>query len=191
MAQALEKVQRFVPWYESTVRDPVTRILQVTHRTVLLPCDTLLARDASSEVRLQVLESYRLEASKRIYTLMLRPNLRFHDGSPVRAADVVAALRRWAMRDNAGVWLSRFGMRAAVADDRTLTLETLLPTSVLELALSAPADPPFIMRERDAINPPEAAAEIVGSGLVPKPVATGVSVAETHSYSLSTQTQTR
>ena len=104
---------------------------------------------------------------------------------------MVAALRRWTMRDNAGVWLSRFGMRLAVVDDRTLSLATPSPTPVVELALSAPADPPFIMRERDAVNPPEkAVAEIVGSDPVPKLVATGVSVAGTHSYSLRTQTQT-
>jgi len=60
---------------------------------------------------------------------------------------------------------------------------------VVELVLSAPADPPFIMRERDAMNPPEAAAaEILGSGPVPKPVGTGVSVTGTHGYSLSTKT---
>lgn len=165
MAQAPEKVLRFVPQYESTVLDPVTSILQVTHQAALLPYDTLLARDAASEIRPQMLESYRLDATKRIYTLVLRPNLRFHDGSPVRAADVVASLRRWAMRDNAGVWLARFGMQLAVVDDRTLTLQTPSPTPMVELALSAPADPPFIMRERDAMNPPEkAAAEIVGSG---------------------------
>jgi len=99
---------RFVPQYESTVLDPVTSILQVTHQAALLPYDTLMARDAANEVQPQMLESYRLDPSQRIYTMVLRPNLRFHDGSLVRAIDVVASLRRWALRDNAGVWLSRF-----------------------------------------------------------------------------------
>jgi peptide/nickel transport system substrate-binding protein len=165
IAQTPQKVLRFVPQYESTVLDPVTSILQVTHQAALLPYDTLLARDAAGEVRPQMLESLRLDSSNRIYTLVLRPNLRFHDGSPVRAADVVASIRRWAARDNAGVWLSRFGMQLAVVDDRMLTIETPSPTPIVQLALSAPADPPFIMRERDAMNPPEkAVADIVGSG---------------------------
>jgi peptide/nickel transport system substrate-binding protein len=69
------------------------------------------------------------------------------------------------MRDNAGVWLSRFGMQLAVVDNRTFSIETPSPTPMVLLALSAPSDPPFIMRERDATNPPEkAVAEIVGSG---------------------------
>ena len=39
------------------------------------------------------------------------------------------------------------------------------PQPLVLLALSAPSDPPFIMRERDAMNPAEkAVTEIVGSG---------------------------
>ena len=164
-AQTPPKVLRFVPQYESTVLDPVTSILQVTHQAALLPYDTLLARDAAGEVRPQMLESFRLDPSNRIYTMVLRPNLHFHDGSPVRAADVVASIRRWSARDNAGVWLSKFGMQLAVIDDRSFTIETPSPTPIVLLALSAPADPPFVMRERDAMSPPEkAVAQIVGSG---------------------------
>jgi len=165
IAQTPQKVLRFVPQYESTVLDPVTSILQVTHQAALLPYDTLMARDAANEVRPQMLESYRLDPSQRTYTMVLRPNLRFHDGSPVRAIDVVASLRRWALRDNAGVWLSHFGMQIAVVDEHTFTIETPSPTPMVLLALSAPSDPPFIMRERDAMNPAEkAVTEIVGSG---------------------------
>jgi hypothetical protein len=46
IAQAPQKVLRFVPQYESTVLDPVSGILQVTHQTALLPYGTLMARDA-------------------------------------------------------------------------------------------------------------------------------------------------
>ena len=165
IAQAPQRVLRFVPQYESTVLDPVTSILQVTHQAALLPYDTLMARNAANEIKPEMVETYRLDPSQRIYTFVLRPDLRFHDGSPVRASDVVASLRRWAVRDNAGVWLSRFGMQLALVDNRTFTIETPSPTPMVLLALSAPSDPPFIMRERDAMNPPEkAVAEIVGSG---------------------------
>ena len=44
IAQTPQKVLRFVPQYESTVLDPVTSILQVTHQAALLPYDTLMAR---------------------------------------------------------------------------------------------------------------------------------------------------
>ena len=53
IAETPQKVLRFVPQYESTVLDPVTSILQVTHQAALLPYDTLMARDAANEVRLQ------------------------------------------------------------------------------------------------------------------------------------------
>src|SRR3954454_19576214 len=57
-AQPARKVLRFVPQYESTVLDPVTSILQVTHQTALLPYDTLLARDAAGEVPAQKLRRH-------------------------------------------------------------------------------------------------------------------------------------
>ena len=55
IAETPQKVLRFVPQYESTVLDPVTSILQVTHQAALLPYDTLMARDAANEVRPQML----------------------------------------------------------------------------------------------------------------------------------------
>jgi hypothetical protein len=60
IAQAPQKVLRFVPLYESTVLDPVTSILQVTHQTALLPYDTLMARDAVNEIKPQMVESFRV-----------------------------------------------------------------------------------------------------------------------------------
>ena len=39
---------------------------------------------------------------KLSYTFELRDGLKFSDGSPVTAADCVASLRRWAVRDGAG-----------------------------------------------------------------------------------------
>jgi peptide/nickel transport system substrate-binding protein len=36
------------------------------------------------------------------WTVTLRPGLRFHDNEPVRAADCVASIRRWAKRDVLG-----------------------------------------------------------------------------------------
>jgi peptide/nickel transport system substrate-binding protein len=56
-------------------------------------------------------------------------------------------------------------MQLAVIDEHTFTIATPAPTPIVLLALSAPVDPPFIMREREASNPAEkAVAEIVGSG---------------------------
>jgi hypothetical protein len=40
----------FVPQLESTVLDPVTSILQITHQIAFLPHDTLVGRDASGKI---------------------------------------------------------------------------------------------------------------------------------------------
>ena len=49
-ALAQPKVLRFVPQLESTVLDPVTSILQITHQIAFLPHDTLVGRDASGKI---------------------------------------------------------------------------------------------------------------------------------------------
>ncbi len=164
-ALAQPKVLRFVPQYESTVLDPVTSILQVTHQAAFLPYDTLLARDATGAIQPQMLESYTIDPNRRLYTFVLRPGLRFHDGTPVRAADAAASVKRWTTRDNTGIWLARLGMKYTVVDDRTFTIETPQPTPLVMEGIAQPFDPPFIMREREAMNPPEkAVSDIIGSG---------------------------
>ena len=159
------KVLRFVPQLESTVLDPVTSILQITHQTAFLPYDTLVGRDASGKIQPQMLESFAIDANRRLYTFVLRPSLRFHDGSPVRAADAAASVKRWTGRDNTGIWLARLGMKYTVIDERTFSIETPKPTPLVMEGLGQPFDPPFIMREKEAMNPPEkAVSEIIGSG---------------------------
>jgi peptide/nickel transport system substrate-binding protein len=47
-------------------------------------------------------EGHVVEDSGLSWIITLRPNLRFHDGEPVRAADAVASIRRWGARDAFG-----------------------------------------------------------------------------------------
>jgi peptide/nickel transport system substrate-binding protein len=37
-----------------------------------------------------------------VWTFRLRPGLKFHDGEPVLAKDVVASINRWSARDGMG-----------------------------------------------------------------------------------------
>ncbi|WP_239509877.1 ABC transporter substrate-binding protein, partial [Klebsiella oxytoca] len=64
--------------------------------------DTLYGRDAEGRLQPQMVEGHVVEQDGLRWTLRLREGLRFHDGSPVLARDVVASLQRWAKRDNVG-----------------------------------------------------------------------------------------
>ncbi len=164
-AQTPAKVLRFVPEYEAAVLDPVTSVLQVTHQTSFLVYDTLVGRDASGKIQPQMADSFSTDPSGRVTTFVLRPNQKFQDGSSVRSADVVASVRRWAMRDNAGIWLAKFGMKYSIIDDRTFTIETPSPTPMVMEALAQPLLPVFVMREIDANTPAEKPLDhFIGSG---------------------------
>jgi peptide/nickel transport system substrate-binding protein len=47
-------------------------------------------------------EGYTLSSDKRIYTITLRDGQKFHDQTPVRSADCIASIKRWAARDAIG-----------------------------------------------------------------------------------------
>ncbi len=56
--------------------------------------DGLVALDASLNVVPALAQSWRVSRDGRLYTFHLRPDVRFHDGSPLTAQDVVFTLRR-------------------------------------------------------------------------------------------------
>jgi ABC-type transport system substrate-binding protein len=49
-----------------------------------------------------MIEAEEVSADGLTWTFRLRPGLKFHDGEPVLAKDVVASLNRWAARDQLG-----------------------------------------------------------------------------------------
>jgi peptide/nickel transport system substrate-binding protein len=108
----------------------------------------------------------RVSADGRTVTIRLREGLRFHDGEPVRAADCVASLRRWAARHGLGQTLMAVTEAMPVIDDRTFAFRLQRPFPLLLEAIGTPSSPvPFIMPERIAQTPPtQPIRETVGSG---------------------------
>jgi peptide/nickel transport system substrate-binding protein len=92
----------------------------------------------------------------------LRDGLKFHDGQPVRVADVVASLKRWGQRNDA------YGqplLAAAAAIDKEFRIELKTPFPVVEALATLTSPTPFILPERlaqtDAVTQIK---EAVGSG---------------------------
>lgn len=57
--------------------------------------EQLFAFDKDYEARPMVADKYEVSSDKKTYSIELRSGLKFHDGAPVTAEDVVASIKRW------------------------------------------------------------------------------------------------
>ena len=83
------------------------------------------------------------------YSFTLRDGLRFHDGQPVRAADVIASLKRWGQRNDAYGQPLLAAVAAMVAvDEKSFRIDLKTPFPVLEALATLTTPTPFILPER-------------------------------------------
>lgn len=147
------------------ILDPVITTAHITRNHGYMIYDTLLGLDENSKPQPQMAE-WKVSSDNLVYTFTLRDGLKWHDGAPVRAADVVASLKRWAERDGSGQMLMQFTSSLVAADDKTVVLTLKEPFAFVPELLAKPsAIPAFIMPERVAKTPStEAIADHTGSG---------------------------
>jgi ABC-type transport system substrate-binding protein len=126
--------------------------------TKTLVYETLVRRDARGALAPDLAAEWRLEQEGRIVVLRLRPGARFHDGTPVTAADVAVHMRRWVgLPEHA--WLRAsdhiVGIEAVSEDELRIELDeprALLP----ELCAINPGGvcaPGMLDREGDFVAP--------------------------------------
>src|SRR5215471_18517288 len=70
--------------------DPIVNTADITSRFALMVFDTLFSLDQELAPQPQMVGKYEISADRLTYTFVLRDGLKFHDGSPVTAEDVVA-----------------------------------------------------------------------------------------------------
>jgi len=92
---------RFVPHADLSILDPYFTGTYITRNYGYMVFDTLFATDAQLRPQPQMVDRWEVSDDKLTYTFRLRAGLKFHDGPPVRAADVVASLKRWGQRNDA------------------------------------------------------------------------------------------
>ena len=160
------RVLKFVPQSDLAVADPIVTTAYVSRNHGYLVWDTLYGIDEDYKPQPQMVEGHTVEDEGRRWTLKLREGLKFHDGAPVRAADAVASIRRWAARDALGQALMAQTDALEAADDRTIVFRLKKPFPLLPDALGKPSTPVcFIMPERIAkSDPARPITELVGSG---------------------------
>jgi peptide/nickel transport system substrate-binding protein len=161
-----KKTIRSVPIGDLKVLDPIWSTAYITRNHAYLVWDTLFALDAHNQPRPQMVDSYDVSNDKTNYTFTLRRGLLWHDGTPVRAADCVASIRRWAAKDGMGRALMAVSSELKAADDKTFRLTLQRPVGfVLDALGKIDSNVPFMMPERLAQTDPNTQiTEAIGSG---------------------------
>jgi peptide/nickel transport system substrate-binding protein len=147
------------------ILDPVWTTAFITNRHAYLIYDTLYALNSRFEPQPQMAEGHEVLEDGLLYRIRLREGLRFHDGAPVRTADVIASMRRWMARDPMGQRLGSVTASIDAVDDRTFEIRLKERWGLVIETLAKAATPCFIMPERIAQTPPTTqVTETVGSG---------------------------
>jgi peptide/nickel transport system substrate-binding protein len=163
---AAARTLKFVPQANLANFDPIWGTQYVVRNAAALVWDTLYGVDERLVPQRQMVESEETSADGLTWTFRLRPGLKFHDGEPVLAKDVVASLVRWSARDPMGLMLRAIQNELVAVDDRTFRWVLRRPYPKMLLALGKNNAPcTFIMPERIARTDPfTQITEFVGSG---------------------------
>lgn len=163
---AAARTLRFIPQADVGTLDPIFTTAYVTRNHGLMVWDTLYGVDRNFRPHPQMVEGHVTEQDGKLWTLTLRPGLKWHDGTPVLARDCVASIKRWQRRDPMGQELASRTDELSAPDDRTIRFRLNKPFPLLPDALGKLGSPcPFMMPERIANTDAfQQITEFVGSG---------------------------
>ena len=159
------RVLRMVPQSNLGSIDPIYTTANVTRNHGFMVYDTLYGMSANLEPSPQMAEGHVVDYGGRRVVIFLREGLRFHDGEPVRAQDVVASLKRWMVRNPFGQKLASVLSTLTAPDDQRVLFVLKRPFPLLFHALAVLSQPAFIMPERVAATDPfKQIEDATGSG---------------------------
>jgi len=165
-ALAQPKTLKFIPEADLRILDPIVTTAYITRNHSYMVYDVLFAVDEKFQVQPQMVDKYELSPDKLTWTFTLRDGLKFHDGAPVKSADCIASIQRWAKRDVFGQKLAEMTDSWTAVNDKTFRLKLKQPFPYVLDALAKPSsNVPFIMPERVAkTDAATAITEAIGSG---------------------------
>ena len=150
-ATAQQKVLKFIPQADLRILDPISTTAYITRNHGYMVYDTLFATDANFKIQPQMVDKWEISKDGLTYTFTLRDGLKFHDGEPVKSADCIASIERWAKRDALGQKLAETTESWTAVNDKTFSLKLKKPFPLRLDALGKPSsNVPFIMPERIA-----------------------------------------
>src|SRR5947199_4368273 len=165
-AQTAPKTLRFIPQADLRSIDPIWTTAYVTRNYGYLVFDTLFALDKDLKPQPQMVDKWTVSDDKLTYKFTLRDGLKWHDGQPVRAADCIASIERWAKRDQFGQKMMEAVGSMTANDDKSFTIALKAPFPLLINALGKlSSNVLFMMPERIAKTDAfQQIPEAIGSG---------------------------
>jgi peptide/nickel transport system substrate-binding protein len=159
-------VVRFIPHADLAIIDPYFSGVYITRNYGYLVYDTLFGMDHAFKLHPEMVDSWTTSDDGLIWDFKLRDKLVFHDGQKVRAADVVASLKRWGQRnDSYGQALLDAASEITAVDDAHFRIVVKHRFPVIEALGTLTSPTPFIMPERLAqTDPSTQIKEPIGSG---------------------------
>ncbi len=122
-ARAQTKVLKVVPSADLPSLDPVFSSIVITRIFGMMVYEELFAWDKNLQPKPEMVESWSTSPDQLTWLFTLRDGLKFHDGSPVTSADVVASLHRWMQKDIVGQKLGAATTSLDAVNDRTFELK--------------------------------------------------------------------
>jgi peptide/nickel transport system substrate-binding protein len=136
ISQPAARTLRFVPQADLANFDPIWSATYVVRNASVMVWDTLYGQDDKLVPQRQMVEAEEVSPDGLTWTFRLRPELRFHDGEPVLAKDVVASIHRWTARDPVmGQMIKAIENELTASDDRTFRWVLKKPFPRMRLAL--------------------------------------------------------
>ncbi|MDX8499044.1 ABC transporter substrate-binding protein [Mesorhizobium sp. VK4C] len=145
--------------------DPMVTTATSTLLHASLIYDKLFELDEKGTPQPSLADKSESSDDKKTYTITLRNNLKFSDGTPITTDDVIQSLRRWMSRDQIGQMLAARLNEMIKVDDLTFRIELKQPFDVPAALAEIAGNPPFIMPKRVASIPAtETLTDGTGSG---------------------------
>ncbi len=135
--------------------DPIWTTANISAYYGAMVYDTLFSIDSDFKAQPQMVDKWNLSDDKKTYTFQLRDGLAWQDNTPVTAADCVASIRRWAVRNSGGQAIMARTQDLSAKDDKTFVLTLKEPFGLVMTALSSSTTPLcFMMPKKDAETDP-------------------------------------
>lgn len=146
--------------------DPIWTTANITAYYGAMVYDTLFSTDANFKPQPEMVGKWGLSDDKRTYTFELRDGLIWQDNTPVTAADCVASIRRWAVRNPGGQLIMEYAKDLSAKDDKTFVLALKEPFGLTIPSFAATSTPDlFIMQKKAAETDPfQQVKSRIGSG---------------------------
>jgi peptide/nickel transport system substrate-binding protein len=162
-----QSVLRFVPQADLKNTDPIWTTAAVTQTHAFMIYDQLFAEDETFQIQPQMVDTWNVSRDGLTYTFTLRAGLRFHDGSPVRAADAVASLKRWGTRDTMALKMMAVVGSVEAVNDRTFRLVLKQPYPLVLQTLGKPSSNILVVMKEEVAAATDGFTQIktnIGSG---------------------------